>query len=491
MKKKLVFIFVSFFLTVFFRVPYIFPYFSNVDEPEYALCGYKLLKNRMIYKEIFENKGFGLGYIYLFFMKIFKTNYLFSVHFFYILILLLNTFLIFKIVEKISNRETAHWSLILYPALNTLFYPVDIHKGPEFVVVLLLLLAWFFLIYFTSFFYMILSSFFIGLSLFFKQFGLILIIGFSFLVYYYTKNFKKSFFYFISGITPFILFLFYLYKRGLFSDWIIWNIKYPLFLASHIPLWKKIYSVFPMVFRALFLNPFLLIFSIFFLREKKGRNDFLLILFITFLWGAIHGLPFPHHYILFFTVMIIISIIGFTIFLSKKFYGEKIIFNTILIFSILQSIFYWHGFDYYKKWINFLKNKEWTKDYEVKKYEGIVKFIIENTEKDEKIIVWPFNPKIYLLTNREPGTRFIILDPVIGQTFANFTKIFQYQLAEKFFIEDIEINNVRLFIDATDNSLINMSFFKLEKYPNILKVLEEKFVFEKEINGFKVYRRVK
>lgn len=490
MKRKLIFIFSSFLLTLTFRIPYIFPYFSNIDEPEYALCGYKLLKNRMIYKEIFENKGFGLGYLYFFFMKIFKENYLFAIHIFYMVILFLNTFLIFKITEKTSNRETAFWSLIFYPAINTLFYPIDVHKGPEFIVVFLILFSWFLLSNSTSYLSIFISSTIVGLSLFFKQFGIILIAGYSLIAYFYTKDYKKSFFYFLFGILPFILFLFYIFKKEIFIDWREWNIKYPIFLTLCVPVLKKIYFILPMVFRIFLLNPFLLIFSIIFFKVQKKKYDFLIILTITFIWGIIHGLPFPHHYILFFTFLIIPSTIGFVGFLSSL-NKDKIIFDTLIFFSILQSIFYWHGFDYYKKWVNFIKNKEWKKEYEEKKYFEIINFITINTEKDDKIIVWGFNPKIYLLADREPGTRFIILDPVLGETFAHYSKIFQYPLAEKLFLEDLDKYNVELFIDATDNSLINMGFFELEKYPNIFKKIKEKFVFIKEINGFKIYKRIK
>lgn len=489
-RNKFLFLIFSFLLTIILRVPYIFQYFSNVDEPEYALCGYKLLKGRLIYKEIFENKGFGLGYIYFFFMKFFLNHYLLAIHLFYLFILFLNTFLIFKIVEKKLNKNSALLSLIFYPALNTLFYPMDIHKGPEFIVVFLILLGWFLILNSSDYFTIFISAILIGFSIFFKQFGIILLLGFSFLIYFMYKNLKKTFLYFLSGIFPFFLFLIYLFKKELVQEWIEWNIKYPIFLSSCEKIWKKIYFVLPMVGRIFLLNPFLLIFPFMFFKENKTleKKDFVVILTITFIWGSIHGLPFPHHYTPFFTILIITAIIGYATFISNISNNKKIIFNYLISFSILQSIFYWHGFDYYKKWGDFIRNKEWEEKFEFSKYENIIRYIKENTEKEDKIIAWGFNPKIYLLSNREPGTRFIILDPVIGQTFVTPPIIRQYPPAERLFLNELKKYKVKLFIDATDNSLINMSFFKIEKYQKIKEYLNQNFLLDKIIDGCVVYR---
>jgi len=488
--NKFIFLLYSFLLTIILRIPYLFQYFSNVDEPEYALCGYKLLKGRLIYKEIFENKGFGLGYIYFFFMKVFPKNYLHVIHFFYLFILFLNTFLIFKIIEKKLNKNAAFWSLIFYPALNTLFYPIDVHKGPEFIVIFLILLGWFLILNSFNYIIIFISAIVIGLSIFFKQFGIILLIGFSYLTFLTTKDIKKALFYFFCGIIPFSLFLIYLFKKNIFFEWVEWNIKYPIFLSSCEKIWKKIYFIFPMVGRIFLLNPFLLIFSVIFFKENKivEKRDLIIILVITFIWGSIHGLPFPHHYVPFFTTLIIISIIGYFIFISNIPNYKKNFFNCLIFFSIFQSILYWHGFDYYKKWKNFLKDREWSEEYEIRKYENLIKYIKDNTDENDKIIVWGFNPKIYLLSDREPGTRFIILDPVIGQAFVSPSSINQYPSAEKLFLNEMGYYKVKLFIDATDNSLINMNFFKIEKYLEIKKYLNEHFLLEKIIDGFVVYK---
>ncbi|MCM8806505.1 MAG: hypothetical protein NC926_00880 [Candidatus Omnitrophica bacterium] len=490
MKRNFFYFISSFLLTLIFRIPYIFPYFSNVDEPEYALVAYKISKGRQIYREIFENKGFGLGYIYYFFLKIFKENYLLAVHLFYLFILFVNTFLIFKIVEKYSNKKASFFSLIFYPVLSTLFYPVDVHKGPEFIIVFLVLLSWFLILFSQNYFSIFLSSILVGLSLFLKQFGILLIFSFVFLVFLKTKNLTKTIVGFVFCFIPFISFLAYLFQKNIIYEWIEWNIKYPLFLTSSVNVIKKIYFIFPMITRIYFLNPFLLIFGINFFRNKNEKvKDLLILLFITFLWGAIHGLPFPHHYVPLLTLSIIVGIIGYGNFISKQ---EKTkILNILIFFSILQSVFYWHGLDYYKRWICFIKNREWKKEFEIQKYSEIIDYIEKNTKKDDKIIVWGFNPKIYLLSNREPGTRFIILDPVIGENFVHPPSIHQYQPALNIFLQELEIYNIRLFIDATDNSLINMSFYKIEKYPKIKKYLDKRFTFDREIDNFKIYKRKK
>lgn len=129
----------SFILACFLWIPYIFPYFSNVDEPGYFASAIEISKGKFLYKDVFEAKGPGIMLIFAFFVKFFPQNFTFFLHLFMFLLLFLDSFLIYKIlskkmekifIEEIKNKEVKFFidatsnSLIGIP-----YYTLD--KYPE------------------------------------------------------------------------------------------------------------------------------------------------------------------------------------------------------------------------------------------------------------------------------------------------------------------------------------------------------------------------
>jgi len=148
MKNKFLKIFIlSFVLTSILWIPYIFCYFSNVDEPGYFSSALHLSKGKLLYKDVFEAKGPGIMFIFTFFVKCFYKNPTFFLHIFMFLILILDSFLIFKILNK---KIPSNFSIIgfFFPVFLSCFYPVDMITGPEIFVSFIILLTFFIFLYF-------------------------------------------------------------------------------------------------------------------------------------------------------------------------------------------------------------------------------------------------------------------------------------------------------------------------------------------------------
>lgn len=474
----------SFILASFLWIPYILPYFSNVDEPGYFASAIEISKGKFLYKDVFEAKGPGIMLIFAFFVKFFPKNFTFFLHLFMFLLLFLVSFLIYKILSKKIDSEFASLGFF-FPVFLCCFYPVNMITGPEFFVNFLVILTYFILLYFSEIkISLFLAGIFSGFFPLFKPFGIFYLLLFLLFVILKLKKDISTFLFIAGFIIPVLYFFIYLYSNNLLSDFYLWTIEYPIFVSKTIPLWRKIYYFFPMAGRIFLLNPFYIIFGLplIFNRKKFKENfEIILLFFVSLLWGASHGLAFPHHYTMTITFIFIISIAGFYYFykeilreLSKN---VKNVINLFLIFSILQSLIYWNGFNFYKKWIEFIKEKKWTREYEEKKYSEILKFLKENTGKGNKIIVWGLNPKIYVLSGISPGTRFISsVEPVNGIIYYDVSKIVQFKKSEKIFIEEIKNKEVKFFIDATSNSLIGIPYYTLDKYPEIKKVIDENYV---------------
>ena len=365
MNNKFFKIFVlSFVLTSILWIPYIFSYFSNVDEPGYFASALHLAKGKLLYKDVFEAKGPGIMYIFTFFVKFFHKNPTFFLHVFMFLILILDSFLIFKILDKKVSSNFATIGFF-FPVFLSCFYPIDMITGPEIFVSFILLLAFFIFLYFSnnkiSIFF---TGLFSGLILLFKPFGIFYIICFLIFCTLKTKRLQNFFIFLLGTFIPCFSFLLYIYSKNLTHDFHLWTIEYPIFVSKTIPIGKKIYFFFPMIGRILFLNPFYIIFGfpLIFKKEYFKENFDIIILFlVSLLWGASHGLAFPHHYMVSIPFIFMISVIGFYKFnenILKNNFEVKKILNLFITLSIFQSLIYWNGFDFYKKWIEFIKEKK-------------------------------------------------------------------------------------------------------------------------------------
>ncbi len=485
----------SIFITILFRVPYLFSYFSHVDERCYLSQALKLSSpSILIYKDVVENKGPLLPWLYQFFVVTFGFKAPFFFHLLSFLILVINSLLVYKIVKKYVIIQIARLSLVLYPLISTLFFPDCINGASEFFIPTLLLLFWLSCISDNK--WLVLTG---GVSaaliVLFKQIGILLI--FVGVFYYIQKKQFKYLFLFISGYSSIIIFFVsYLLFNNSLQDFYLWGIEYALFFSSKINILKKIYYfIFPMMGRIFLLVPFITVFSVyFFLKEttfKKHPEIFYLLIFSS-LWGFLQGRPFPHYYIPFLSTIFIVTMIGFNYFtlnFSKDFNKKlKRTFYILTSFLILQSSFYWHGFDYYKKWINFIRRKQWSAETHKENFKNLIGYIKTNTTSDDKIVVWGWVPatSIYWFSQRVPGTRFVFPEPVNGNMLIVPPKIQSYPHAIKLYLKDIDNLQPKYFIDASDVDTMDKTY-NLVNYPEIMEHILKKYTFEKYIEGFKIY----
>jgi len=494
MKNKII-IFSAILLTFLIWIPYIFPYFSNVDEPAYFLNALSVFKGNVLYRDVIENKGPIMTLICLFFIKISPENYTFLFHLTLFLLLFIESILIYKVLVKLKLKNLAIYGFF-YPVFLSLFYPGNMTIGAEpFISLLLLIIFYIFLLFPNKIIPIFVIGLLSGIIVLFKPFGIFLILLLIFLIYYNSKSIKKIFLFVFASIVPLLFFSLYIFKYHISHDFLLWAIKYPVFLSRTVPTLKVCYFIFPMLGRIFLLIPFFTVFGIYeIIKKNKNREEIYIILFLIFtvLWGASHGLPFPHHYRLLFPFLFIISLKGyFNIVFSQKFQLKNLL-NIFIIFSILQGFFYWNGIDFYKKWIGFLSEKKWTKEYEIKSNSEILEFLDKNTSSEDKIVIWGHNPKLYLLSKRDPGRRFKAWhDPVMGIVFYDVHKIQQFPNAEELFIFDMKRNNPKYFIDATKCSSIGIPYYSVDKYYKIYEFLLNNYKRIKELNGYVIYQNKK
>ena len=115
-------------------------------------------------------------------------------------------------------------------------------------------------------------------------------------------------------------------------------------------------------------------------------------------------------------------------------------------------------------------------------------YLKNNTQLEEKIFIWGWEPLVYFLSDRKPASRFIFLYPLIqDQTDRkeNFRDIFLNDLAEA---------RPRYFVVARkdQNPIDNRgSEERLSSFPEIEKLLRSDYCREAEMERFILYRRIK
>ncbi|MCX8082090.1 MAG: hypothetical protein N3D17_01640 [bacterium] len=492
--KKIYFFSIWLCALLFLWIPYIFSYFAFIDEAGLFASAIQLAKGKLIYKDVFEPKGPFLLWIYLLMVKISATHYTLILHLTLLCLIILNSFLIYKILLKDIKREFA-FIAFLYPFFLACFYPGNMAGSREPFFTFFILITFYLLLYFSHKNKLVfLAGIIAGSTLLFKPFSIFSILSCGFLSYYYTKvRLKPLIFFIASSIVP-VFFIFYLFHKGLLSDFWLWNVKYAIFISKTIPLWRKIYHTLAMLGRLLLFNPVYLMFGIPVIFNKSlflKNIDIVLLFFSTLLWAIMHGLPFPHYYIPLIPFIFLLSVKGFYNFHQIYTFGKvKKYFYLLILLSISQSLLHWNGIDFHKQWIRFIKEKKWEARYEKNKDIELINYIQENVPQNEKIVLWGLNPRIYIFSEREPGTRFISsVEPVNGFVYYDIRKIIQFPEAEQLFLYDLESNKVKYFIDVTNKSLLNMGYYTIDKYPAIAKYLYENFILIGNINGCYIWKR--
>ena len=140
-----------------------------------------------------------------------------------------------------------------------------------------------------------------------------------------------------------------------------------------------------------------------------------------------------------------------------------------------------------------------TNDYLMpdKLYFNLIEYIKTKSNKEDKIFVWGDGAYIYYFSNRLPAAYHMwpkgtIVEITSAYQSQNTAKIQRAINREKEIIYYIEKYNAELFIDTSEaatSKLGSISPFSYEITPLIKDYLKSNFIFETEVNKFKIYRK--
>jgi len=132
----------------------------------------------------------------------------------------------------------------------------------------------------------------------------------------------------------------------------------------------------------------------------------------------------------------------------------------------------------------------------------LITYIKRECPSEEKIVIWGFKSDLYILTNRDPATRFsyttflVGLIPGVKHKTREAASRWAVPGAMETFLDEIRSNRPLFIIDASRSSGFGFDLFPLDEIPQIAGILAESYELVPELSqnttddkGCRVYRR--
>ena len=236
----------------------------------------------------------------------------------------------------------------------------------------------------------------------------------------------------------------------------------------------------------------------------KKRADFTGLIVFSWLISSIFSLiiqwKFYHYHFLVILPSIIIGALYFVSIIlkpgSEKFRkiaitGFALIFVGYLIFAFKPYISNYstlYGFLSGKVSLkeSYIKNGTTTDSvFMIEKTFKAIDYVNQNTEIDDKIYVWGFDPLIYYISGRECSSRFIYNFPLLWKSE---NSDFRHE-----FIRNIKEDSPKLILVAKNDPLYFISGYNedskqlLERFAEFRNIIKDKYEFRQELAEFDIY----
>jgi len=240
---------------------------------------------------------------------------------------------------------------------------------------------------------------------------------FIFFAFFTKQNFKEKFknlkFFTLGFFLPLATTFVYFFLKGAFGQYVsasfLQNIGYlsSWEAGSH----KLNLSQSGLMIRTLILLAFVFIFYL--IRKKLEKTSVFIFLWFSFSLYAslLSGRPYPHYLIQILPPLCLLLVLLLSQKLSEK--TVSAVLFLILSFS-LNHINFWSypNWPYYKNFIQFVfgakNNIEYLKHFgsDVPYNYEIARFLLNNTQKEERVFIWGDSPCVYALSRRLPVGRY-------------------------------------------------------------------------------------
>lgn len=463
---------------------FLYPLNDWVDANAFFTVGKGMMNGIIPYKDLFEQKGILLYFIYgigyLISHKTFHGVFIIEVIFFSVFL-----YYVHKIIDLFLDKKYSYFILPVLSLLITTSRSFT-HGGAceEFCLPFFAITLYYFLNYFKGNTItkkgLYLNGFLAGCVLLIKYtllgfwFGFML---FIFIDYLKNKKIKKSILsciYFLLGmITPILISIIYFISTNSLKEFIecYFTINMTAYNETSLPLMEKILNIYEGAIKSLVSNGLLIFFSIILLPlfvtklkiSKSGKYSLIGISLITIL-GLFWGMHFYRYYMLPMFIFIIIALIGTFIYLKKYFDKiNKFKYNYLLyiiVFLLIITLSYFNA--NYKEMIGM--NKKDMFQYRYAEY-------ISSFDNPTLLNMGYLDAGLYTTTGIIPNTRFFEVQNIPYSKFPNNLDDMKYNVQNK---------NITFILYFTRENLEYVKEHDSYIFENYSLVFEDSQLFEED-----------
>lgn len=501
-------------IIIFFRIPSFQANFFDNDEAIYGAVAVSLMHDGILYKDAVDPKPPLIYFIYAICFKLFGVGNMFSIHFITLIVVVLTSFVIFKIIYLlVKNIKYSFLGAFLWACLNTAYVPKALATNTEIFLSLFICLSVYFFLLSSRRKQgknLFLSGFSSGIGFFFNfKGGIILVVLITYILLHYITNFrhfrysslrmvKNILTLSIGFLSIFVIFLSLFCFQKNISEFIEWGWKFNFIYSTEninfnilINQIRKYAVQFIFIWALLFIisyNYFKLQLKEFFILRFNESTLILLWLAGSFIVVCAGFRFFPHYFIQFLPALCVMTALGAE---YKHIFnrGRKIIFFLILWNLVVSGVFFVLE---YRGGI-FLR-KAHGEFYQIEA-NRLANFVRKHTLKNDTIFIWGRLPEVYVLSNRAPGSRFVSSHLLVGaNTFSwqfpenNFPEKNTLPGSWEIFFNDLQEKRPKLFIDTSSANIRGYSRYPINKYPRVMKHIDNNYKFFSSIQGCNIYR---
>ncbi|HPW45540.1 MAG TPA: glycosyltransferase family 39 protein [bacterium] len=490
-------------LLIGLRIPALIHPVLDVDEAIYSLFARIWFDGGIPYLDCVETKPLGIYLLFGTIFSIFGKWNMIAVHAVTIVIVGINSYIIYLIAKLLYSKNAGVWAAALYIIFSTTYIPKVIATTIEPIMLLPVTLMYYFWLRFERDdrnLHASLAGIFFSMACLFKyQAGMNLFVLITYIAIFgrpLKKSIRGLMYFVASGLLLPAVMLLYLYRIDAMEGFIRWNI---LGNTEYIKEGSTTISIGRQIIRRalpymgstllLWLTTAVALFGLIRQRPISKQGALIALWFILSIIPVSTGYRFyGHYFLLLLPPMAILSSKYLTALFEKS--GKVFLKGGVIFWIVIPAI----GFTAARFQMD--RIYKLVGEDNPTEYVAIAKYAAANTEPSDRILAWGYAPLVYWYAQRLPATRFFWSDLLTGRVPGTKGESIYKEASEgnpqiwKMFFEDLDRHAPKYIIDTTPADLHDYKGYPATKYPALYDYIKDNYREESTIDGTIFYRRI-
>jgi hypothetical protein len=419
------------------------------DEGVFGLIGRTILEGGLPYQDGIDHKPPLVFYLYAVILSIFPPTAL-GVHLFLHLYNLLTLSITFLFTSRVAGRSTAYWVALLYAIYSINPLVQGFTASTEMFMLLPIMLCLLFALIASEdnkpqIKYLLLSGIFGALACWFKQPAVLSVLFALILIGYRlwrsqdsSKRLpmiaKATLVWLAGGVAISVLIVSYFALHGVLNEFLYWSFQHSFLYSSEQSITNKMTMAWYGLTRVITNSPIIFIFAIsavFFRHDKLLLSIWMFYgFFVLSLIGASLGFAYPHYFAQLIPSVVILagmasnSIIQSISTIRLKYALSVTLIAVVVLAEIIPNT------DYHLSSAQHKFSRQFFGVNPFPESRSIARYLNENTEPFDKILIYGSEPQILLMADRASATAFYVIYPLLRSEFPRYLEFQERAIKE-------------------------------------------------------------